>query len=85
MAEALTDTARELLFRARRLLGRPEGETALRRHLDAAEAETRSAEMPRHCRECGSTDFEPIAARGGPLQNGITGWRCRSCGHFEAG
>lgn len=63
---------------------RPGGPEALRRHLDAADQETRPLNAPLYCDECGSTDFEPISTQPEHGRERVLKLRCRACGHLNS-
>lgn len=84
MSRKTFDQCRDYFRRILRIFRRPGGPEALRRHLDAADRETRSVKAPKYCTECGSTDFEPTSTRADQGRVRILKLRCRACGHINS-
>lgn len=74
---------RGLVTQLLRVLRRPAGDAALRRHLEAADRETRPERPPRYCVRCGSTDFEPFATGADRDRVRVLQLRCRACGQVQ--
>jgi hypothetical protein len=84
MAGRILHQCREFIRQLWRIFQRPGGPESLRRHLDAAERETRPAKPPKYCAECGSTDFEPTSTQANHGRVRVLKLRCRACGHINA-
>lgn len=84
MSRVTLFACREYFRKILRILRRPEGAETLRRHLEAAERETRPVRSPKYCAECGSTDFEPTSTRADHGRVRVLKLRCRACGHINS-
>ncbi|MGZ8219121.1 hypothetical protein [Methylomagnum sp.] len=83
MAGNIFNQCREYIRRMLRIFQRPDGPESLRRHLDAADRETRPVKAPKYCAECGSTDFEPTSTRADHGRVRVLKLRCRACGRIN--
>lgn len=84
MSRETFSACREYFRKILRILRRPEGAETLRRHLEAAERETRPVRPPKYCAECGSNDFEPTSTRADHGRVRVLKLRCRACGHINS-
>jgi hypothetical protein len=84
MSRNTLHACREYFRKILNILRRPEGAEALRRHLDAADRETRPTRPPKYCAECGATDFEPTSTQADHGRVRVLKLRCRACGHINS-
>lgn len=81
MATASSRQFWRAMWQMLRIARRPGGVETLERHLNAMNQETGLTTGLKYCRECGATDFEPVAV--GSAEQGkvrVLKLRCRACG-----
>ena len=75
---------REFLRKLLHISRRPHGAESLRRHIEAADRETRPVRAPKYRTECGGTDFEPTSTCADRGRVRVLKLRCRACGQINS-